>query len=81
MSRRIPRRDRCYFVGLRAARLYPDQAAIAWQHLAKRVESLGDKDLPKYADLISAIRDATFSGKHRIPVERPSQTLSGLLSF
>ncbi len=59
---KAPRRDRCYFVGRRAHTLSPPQAAEAWYLLAERVEALGDRDLPKYRDLITAIRDATIHG-------------------
>lgn len=61
--KKTPRRDRCYFVGLRAAKLSPLQAARAWAHLAARLESLGKTDLPKFRDLLNAIRDATITAK------------------
>ena len=45
------------------ARLTPDQAAAAWAELARRVEALGEVDLPKFKHLVEAIRKATIAGK------------------
>jgi hypothetical protein len=58
-----PRRDMCFNVGARAARLPPDQAVIAWRILARRMEEMQDKDIPKFADLIISIRAATIASK------------------
>ena len=58
----MTRRDRCYLVGRRAKRLEPPQAAIAWDELATLVENFGDRDMPKFDDLLKAIRTATIEG-------------------
>lgn len=60
---KCPRRDRIYFVGLRAGKLELTQAAAAWYYLAGRLEGMGDMDVPKYRDLVHAIRSATIAGK------------------
>ena len=49
--------------GARAARLSTDESARAWQALAAHLEALGDADLPKFKDLLAAIRAATLEGK------------------
>lgn len=59
----MTRRDRCYFVGKRASTLRLRQAALAWYYLAAALEGFGEKDLPKYRDVIGAIRKATIHGK------------------
>jgi hypothetical protein len=60
--KKVSRRDRIYFVGLRAGKLNQIQAAHAWADLAKRLENLGDVDIPKYRDVLHAIRSATITG-------------------
>jgi hypothetical protein len=60
--KRMPRRDRCYLVGRRAARLDRDQAAAAWWTLAGRLEEMGALDVPKFKVLLHAIRAATITG-------------------
>lgn len=59
----MTRRDYCYAVGVRAHRLRPNQAAEAWYFLATRLEALGDKDIPKFWDLLAAIRAGTIAAK------------------
>lgn len=54
------RRDRCYLIGRRAAKLTPHQAALAWYKLAQLVEALGEKDVPKFNDLLIAFRVANL---------------------
>lgn len=61
----IPRRDRCYFVGRRALTLKRGEAANAWRFMATRLESFGDKDMPKYHDVMAAIRDATIYARQQ----------------
>lgn len=56
----MTRRDACYFVGRRAGKLHPVRAAIAWEALARRLEALGDQDIPKFKDLLTAIRQSTI---------------------
>lgn len=52
MASVLTRRDRCYLIGRRAFRLSPAQAAAAWFHFAGKVEALGDRDVPKFNDLL-----------------------------
>jgi hypothetical protein len=59
----MTRRDKCYLTGIRAAKLTPPQAACAWETLARRLESMGDMDVPKFRDLLGGIRAATIFGK------------------
>lgn len=66
-THRWRRRDYCFFVGLRAAKLNPSLAAVAWNTLARRLEALGDKDVPKFIDLLAAVRAATISAKKKGP--------------
>jgi hypothetical protein len=61
------RRDRCYFVGLRSGKLTSRQASRAWQSLARELEALGEKDVPKFHDLLHAIRAATIQAKSNDP--------------
>lgn len=55
----------CHFVGLRASRLTPPQAAEAWYAMSERVESMWNMDVPKFLDLLVAIRSATILGKRK----------------
>lgn len=61
--KKIPRRDRCWLLGRRAARLNDVQARHAWALLAVELEALGEHDMPKYRDLVIAIRKATIIGR------------------
>lgn len=54
------RRDHCALVGKRAAALSPRRAAKAWALLAQKLDDLGMKDIPKYADIMQAIRQSTI---------------------
>lgn len=56
----MTRRDMCYFIGKRATRFRGRRAEIAWNLLAARVESFGEKDIPKFKDLLRAVRWATI---------------------
>lgn len=67
MKRDIPRRDICYAVGRRARTLSRMQSAAAWQDLADHIENLSEKDIPKFRDLLHAIRAATIYAKRPIP--------------
>jgi hypothetical protein len=57
------RRDYCYAVGIRAAKLSPRQSQKAWESLARQLEAMGEKDIPKFWDVLAAIRAATIIGK------------------
>lgn len=57
------RRDRCLLFGRRAARLTPTQAYKAWWKLAEKLKEFGDKDVPKFNDLLIAIDTATRSSR------------------
>lgn len=52
----MPRRDQCWFIGRRMNRLHVNQAAFAWFALASRLEQLGEKDVPRYRDIIVTLR-------------------------
>lgn len=67
---KCPRRDRIYFVGLRAGKLSARQAATAWFSLARQLEEMGEMDLPKYRNVIDAIRSATIAGKQCSPIRK-----------
>lgn len=64
----MTRRDTCYAVGRRMAKLAPDEAAAAWQRLATSLVEMFDMDIPKYKDLLAAIRNATIHGKKAVKV-------------
>jgi phosphoglycerate-specific signal transduction histidine kinase len=53
------RRDRCLLFGRRMEKLTPMQAWHAWRRLAAKLRDLGDKDVPKFNDLLIAIDTAT----------------------
>jgi len=59
----LTRRDRCYLLGRRASFLTGRKAAQAWRVLAHKVEAMGDMDMPKFMDLLVAIRTATIIGR------------------
>jgi hypothetical protein len=59
----MTRRDKCHLIGLRAQRLTPAQASRAWAALAKRIEEFGDKDIPKFNDLLAAILKSLWDGR------------------
>lgn len=61
--KRLPRRDRCYLIGGRAARLSKAESARAWQFLALKLEEMAEKDIPKFEDVVRAVRLATIEGK------------------
>lgn len=47
----------------RAIRLNMEQSAIAWQDFARSLSSMGEMDMPKFADLVGAVRRATIAGR------------------
>jgi hypothetical protein len=63
LSHCLTRRDRCYVCGGRALRLTPLQAANAWYSLSEQIVAMGDKDVPKFNDLLIAFRAATIVSK------------------
>lgn len=68
---RAPRRDVLLAAGNRAGRFLEDyQAAVAWRFLAVELRELGDRDLPKFRDLVRAIRRATIAAAS-VPMPRP----------
>lgn len=61
--RKIPRRELCYIIGRRAFNLTVNEGARAWFDMATSLESLAHKDVPKFNDLVRAIRRATIQAK------------------
>lgn len=59
----IRRNDLCYLVGRRAGLLSGKAAIKAWRELAQRLEDLGERDLPKFQDIVMSIRHATIEGR------------------
>lgn len=59
----MTRRDRCYLVGKRAARLSRNQSVVAWHILAMYLDRCADMDIPKFRDLLRAIRIGTIEGR------------------
>lgn len=66
----MPRRDLVYVVSLRARKLTDSQAANAWFFLARHLDRLSERDLPKFLDLLAGIRAATIFAK--LPRTRPN---------
>ncbi len=56
------RRDTCYAIGDKMLELNQKQAAAAWRSLARSLMRLGDKDIPKFMDIIADINAATMVG-------------------
>jgi hypothetical protein len=67
MTRPMPRRDLCYVVGRRANKLTTDEAAVAWFFLARHLERLGERDIPKFKDVLAGIRTGTLAAKRKRP--------------
>lgn len=59
------RRDMCYFIALRAGKLTPPQAAEAWYFLSRHLDRLGERDVPKFLDLLAGVRAATLHARRR----------------
>lgn len=64
----MTRRDKCYLVGKRASQLSRYQRAYAWHLLAADLMALGNKDIPKFQDIVKAIRQATIQAKRTNPM-------------
>jgi hypothetical protein len=62
-ANRLPRRDRCFATGRRALLLTGDRAAAAWRLLAGELQDMGMMEIPKYRDLLRAIRKATIGAR------------------
>lgn len=63
---RLTRRDRCFVNGSRAVRLSEEQAARAWRELATRLGEMAERDVPKFNDLLEAIRAATIHARKQL---------------
>lgn len=61
----MTRRDMCHLIGKRAMKLDPFASLYAWESLAAQVEAFGEKDVPKFLDLLRAFRLATIQGKQK----------------
>lgn len=59
----MTRRDKCYLVGKRASLLTPDEACTAWQIFSLKVQAMEEMDIPKFRDLIAAVRTSTIISK------------------
>ncbi len=68
----MTRRDKCALVGKRASLLEPAQAKEAWYQLAILLDGMGDKDVPKFNDLLRAIRQSTIHGATALSVNDTS---------
>lgn len=64
----MTRRDKCHLVAKRAARLSQDEAAAAWFHLTGGVDAMGEKDVPKFRDILGAMRRATIFARQVGPI-------------
>lgn len=64
--KKLPRRDRCAIVGARMVRLDRAQASMAWRILATAIMDLEHRDIPKFNDIIQAIRHATIQSKNEL---------------
>ena len=60
MKKWTNRRDACFAAGVRAGKLAPEEAGRAWAFLAGHLEGLGEKDVPKFLDLLAGVRAATI---------------------
>lgn len=59
------RRDRCDMISRRMMELNPQQAERAWRNLTGALIICGELDIPKFEDLLTAIRTATIYGKQK----------------
>lgn len=61
------RRDLCFFVGKRAAKLTTPQMVYAWEMLARHLEgAFSEMDVPKFGNLIALVRAATIRAASQI---------------
>ena len=71
----MTRRDRCYLLARRGMRLHIVSQAVAWESLCSQLEELGEKDVPKFHDVIHAIRRAIITArKPRLILPPPDPT-------
>lgn len=66
----MTRRDMCYFIGRRVSHLSGERAEAAWRSLGRQLERLAEKDVPKFLDLLVAIRAATAASKQLVENQR-----------
>lgn len=59
----MTRRDKCFKVGEKAMRLNNEQAKDAWYSLAAELIELGERDVPKFRDVLYAVIFATMTGR------------------
>ena len=59
------RRDKCYLVGRRGQRLTGAAAIYAWQNLSARLIAMQERDVPKFNDILIAIRVATIQARRK----------------
>lgn len=64
MPKKLSRRDRCYLIGRRGKTLSEKNMANAWGLLCQSMVELGERDVPKFEDVIAAIRTATVRARH-----------------
>lgn len=59
--------------------LTESETHAAWHVLAQMVEQMGEKDLPKFRDMIHAVRKATIAGRYlqRCQLPKESKNLTG----
>lgn len=60
------RRDRCEMISRRMSELTAEQSERAWRHLTGALIICGDLDMPKFENLLTAIRAATIYGKRSV---------------
>lgn len=63
-SKSAPRRDRCELIGRRGKTLSEKHMANAWGLLCQSMVELGERDMPKFEDVLKAIRLATIRARH-----------------
>lgn len=66
LERQMTRRDRCHWIGVRALKLNAAEKADAWELLSQKLaDELSMRDMPKFNDLLIAVRVATIRAKQR----------------
>lgn len=76
----LARRERCYLLAKRAARLNDRQAAEAWRFLTEELDRFGNFDVPKFKDIFDSIRAAIIHAKqpqHSTPSPPPGRPNTG----
>ena len=61
------RRDTCHAIGEKMLELNSEQSSVAWASLAGHLIRLGERDIPKFMDVIAGINAATMVGVVRAP--------------